>query len=256
MLRAVIVTIFIYGALVAASSESDVTLQKGLAAYQKQQYTEARDAFQKLLDQNSANPSLLNNLALAVYQLDQKPFALALWRKALYLDPRFRPARAGRDLLESKMQMRPLERDGLTLWVQRNLETLSFAELLCLNALLLGLGGTLWIRYLSRRRLALESETALPPFPTLAAVALALFLASSLLGILKGKESLTPRATIIGAKVSGRSLPADDGVSLFDLSGGNEVFVHRQQDHWVQVQNAEGDTGWVKASEIFLTTGQ
>ncbi|NJL24403.1 MAG: hypothetical protein HC902_04025 [Calothrix sp. SM1_5_4] len=51
------------------------------------------------------------------------------------------------------------------------------------------------------------------------------------------------RATVIGAQVSARSLPADDGVGLFDLSGGHEVLVRRVQDGWTQVRNSEGATG-------------
>ena len=85
----------------AAATQGDL-LQKGLAAYQNKQFPEARDAFQKLLDQGDMTPGILSDLALTVYQLDQKPLALALWRKALSMQPNFRPAVKGRDFLEKK----------------------------------------------------------------------------------------------------------------------------------------------------------
>src|SRR5438046_1701602 len=78
-------------ALADTPSKEDF-FEKGLASYQSKQYAEARDAFQKQLDQGKVSPGLLNNLALSVYQLDQKPFALALWRKALSIQPGFKPA--------------------------------------------------------------------------------------------------------------------------------------------------------------------
>jgi hypothetical protein len=250
-------TALIYSAFPASSSQgatSSELLQKGLAAYQSQHYAEAKDVFQKMLDQGEVTPGVLNNLALAAYQLDQKPYALALWRRALFIDPRFRPAHAGRDFLETKMQIRPLEHDGLSWWIRRLLEGISLTELLCLNAIVLSGLGTLWIRYWGRRRIALEDASVLPQFPTLAVMVLFLFLISLTFVVYKGKETFSERATVIGSKVSGRSLPTDEGVSLFELSGGNEVVVRRQQDNWVQVQNSDGASGWVKASEIFLTT--
>ena len=233
---------------------SDDLLQKGLSAYQNKQFAEAKEDFQKLLDQNKSNPSLLHNLALADYQLDQKPLALALWRKALTIQPSFQPARAGRDLLEGKMQMRPLERDSLSLWAHRGLEQVSWFATLVLNALLLGITGWLGLTYLGERAAALDEERTLPAFPTWAIVLLILFLASTALSVLKGNDTFTERATVIGAKVSARSLPADDSVGLFDLNGGSEVLVKRTEPGWEQVQNGEGSSGWVKDSEIFVTS--
>jgi hypothetical protein len=228
--------------------------QKGLAAYQSKQYAEARDDFQKLLDQGTMNASVLHNLALAAYQLDQKPFALALWRKALMLEPGFRPAKVARDNLESKMNMRPLERDSFSLWAHRELESLSLYQLLWLNALFLAVAGFMWLRYFGDRGSAIEEERPLPEFPTIPLIVGIVFLASVSLVVLKAKDVFTPRATVTGLKVSARSLPADDSVSLFDLSGGSEVLVRRQQSGWTQVQNGDGASGWVKDAEIFVTS--
>jgi tetratricopeptide (TPR) repeat protein len=229
-------------------------LQKGLSAYQNKQYAEARDAFQSLLAQGAVQPTVLHNLALAEFQLDQKPMALALWRKALSIQPSFRPAREGRAYLESKMQMHPFETDSLNLWVHRNLESLSFFDLLWLNALVILLAGWQWIEYFGRRGQAFAEGSSLPTFPTMAALLSAVFIGLVTLAALKGKDSFSDRATITAAKVSARSLPADGGVGLFDLSGGNEVLIRRQQDGWSQVQNSDGSTGWVKDSDLYVTS--
>ena len=229
-------------------------LQTGLAAYQNKQYAEARDAFQKLLESEHPTPGLLNNLALAEYQLDQKPMALALWRKALSLQPSFRPAREGRALLESKMQMRPLESDSLSLWVHRNLEMVSVIDLSALSALLLALIGWMWLRYAARRMVAIEDEQPMPDFPTGATIWSVLFAALLVLTALKVKDGFYGRATVTAAKASVRSLPTDEGVGLFDLSGGAEVLVRRHENGWTQVQSGDGSSGWIKDAELLVTS--
>jgi tetratricopeptide (TPR) repeat protein len=228
--------------------------EKGLAAYQNKQYAEARDAFQKQLDLGKTSPALLNNLALSVYELDQKPLALALWRKALSLEPGFKPALHGRDFLERKMNMRPLERDSLSLWLHRTFEAISGYELLWVNALILAIAGWSGLRYLGDRRFALEEEQPMPPFPTIPILSLGLLLLVTTLSVYKWRDSLAGRATITAVKASVKSLPADEGVNLFDISGGSEVYVRQAQNGWVQVQNSEGTSGWIKSADLLITS--
>jgi tetratricopeptide (TPR) repeat protein len=242
--------------------------EKGLDAYQKKQFTEARDAFQRLLDGESGKPrvSVLHNLALSEFQLDQKPRALAMWRKALSEQPDFKPARQGRDYLESQTSMRPFERDSAALWQRRALEQISIYQLLWLEALLLGLTGSIGIRYFSERQTALDGQLPLPPFPTLGAVLSVFFILSTAAIGLKVKDDLTTRATVVVKKANVRSLPADEGVSLFELSGGTELLVRRitnpssgstggnTGDSWLQVQSSDGASGWIKSTEALITS--
>lgn len=236
------------------------TFHKGLSAYQNKQYAEARDSFQKLLDQGTAegtvSVSVLHNLALTALQLDQKAYAIALWRKALAVEPGYAPASRGRDMLEAKTQMRPLERDGLGLWLHRTLEAMSVYEILWLTAVALAITGGLGLRYWGQRRNALEAELPMPAFPVVAiVVGFLFFFCVSLVG-LKLRDQTRTRATVIAAKVSAKALPSDDGVGLFDIAPGVEVLVRRRQDGWAQVQSGDGGSGWVRESEIFLTAGQ
>jgi tetratricopeptide (TPR) repeat protein len=228
--------------------------EKGLAAYQNKQYAEARDDFQKLVEKNTVSAALLHNLALAYFQLDQAPMSLALWRKALTIEPGFRPARAGRDFAEMKLQARGFERDRISESIQRNLEFISFFESLWLIALVTGAAGWLWIRYVADRRHALDEESPLPPFPA-TAVALSVVLAACIgLSLMKLSVSLKTRATVIAKKASARSLPTEEGVALFELNGGSEVLIRRRDKDWSQVQNSEGSSGWVANSELFITS--
>ena len=151
------------------------------------------------------------------------------------------------------MQMRPLERDSLNLWTHRSLEQISFYELLWLNALSLAVAGWLLIRYWGERRAAVEQELPMPNFPMLGGLFAAILLFAMTVTTLKTKDFMTERATVTAAHTSVRSLPAEDGVSLYEISGGSEVLVRQKQSGWTQVQNSEGAAGWIKDSEILQT---
>ncbi len=244
----------------AGSAPAEELFQKGLSAYQNKQYAEARESFQKLLDlgatEGTVSVAVMHNLALSALQLDQKAFALALWRKALAVEPEYAPARRGRDMLEGKMQMRTLERDGMGLWMHRTLESMSIYELLWLTAFTLAVTGGLGLRYLGVRRNALEAELPLPPFPVVAVVVGFLLVFCLSLAGLKVRDSMSARATVIADKVSARALPTDDGVGLFEIAAGSEVLVRRRQEGWTQVQSGDGGSGWVRDAEILITAGR
>lgn len=230
--------------------------QKGLAAYQNKQFDEARENFQKLVNQGESSANLLHNLALTEYQLDHKARALALWRKALSENPGFKPAKEAREFVESQGQMRPFERDSVSLGWSRTLEGVTLQELLLLTAAIFALSGTLWIRYLGQRRIALEDQKAMPGFPVTAIIAEVVFLAVLALVGLKLQARGTTTATVVGEKVNIKSLPSESGVPLADINPGNELRVRRHQDGWAQVVTSDGVNGWVKAGDIFVTSGK
>ena len=240
----------------AAADDDQALFQKGLAQYQAKQYAEAAASFQEILAHGLVNAQVLHDAALANYQKGDKALALALWRKALTLSPAFSPARAGRSFAEGELQQRGFERDGLAQSLQDLLEFISLRESLWLIALVLGAGGWLWIRYLAERRAAFDEERPLPPFPTAATALAALLVLCVALSALKARSAWRTRATVLPSSVSARSLPADDAVGLFDLRGGAEVLVRRQEKDWAQIQNSEGVSGWLKNSEIFVTSGR
>ena len=238
----------------AGSKES--IFQKGIQAYQSKQYEDARASFQSLLDQGFVTAEILHNLALTQYQLNQKPLALALWRKALSLDPSLRAARNGRDFTEGELNQRGYERDQITQFLRSLLEYVSLYEALWMVALMIGAAGFLWIRYLGERKTAFDEELPLPTFPTAAVILSSMLVVWVAFTGLKARQSFKVRATVIGSGVNARSLPAEDGVGLFELRGGSEVLIRRANDGWSQVLNSDGSSGWIKNSDLFITSGR
>ncbi len=244
--------IFCFHVLAEPSSSEDL-FQKGLAAYQNKQFDEARDNFNKVNEEGRASAALFHNLALTYFQLDQKAYAMAFWRKALALDPGFRPAKAGRQFLETRFNMAPMEKDTFSLWIRRTMEAMAVLEITWLIALLMAGGGWMWIRYLAARKIAIEDETPKPEFPVIAAGLTVIFIGALLLVGLKFQYMSAERATVVLPEVSARSLPSDEGVGLYVMAGGTEVLVRQRNGDWLQVQNSDGASGWVKKGEIIVT---
>lgn len=246
---------FLILALIATVARADENLfQQGLAAFQGKKYTEARDAFAKILEEGNVTTEVLHNLALTEYQLNEKPRALALWRKALTLEPGHARARQGRDFVEAELGQRGFERDPLSLNLRRTLESLSIFETFWLLALTSAFAGWLWIRYWGARRSALEEERPMPPFPSAALGLSVIWVLSLALVALKAQSLSRVWATITVPNAQVRSLPSEDGVAVFDLKGGMEVRVRREASGWLQIQNPDGATGWVKESELLITS--
>lgn len=246
-----------FSASLHADQPASVDLfQKGLLAYRNQDFSEARDSFLKLLQEGQQSPNILHNLALSNFQLGDKALAMALWRKALAMDPSFHPAIAGRDYLEASTNMRPWERDQLSLYMRRLLDSVSLHEFLWWLAGVLAFCGFLWIRYFAKRREALEDELPLPSFPFHATIVSFFFLLGATLCWFKVQHLRYDRATVIVARAEARSLPNDDSVALFEIAGGQEVIVRRQERDWLQVQNSDRATGWLKESEVLTALGK
>lgn len=250
----ILLSLFTFAAFAADAPED--LFQKGLEAYQKRDFPAAREAFEAIDRDGHADARVLHNLALTYYQLNQKPHAVALWRKALAVDPGYAAARTGRDLLENRFNMRPFERDALGSRWRHTLEYVSIYEVLWLFAALLSLAGWLVIRYASERRAALDEERPLPTFPLPATLASVLLVVVGLTFVFKLMDTLTERATVVTDSGHVRSLPNDESVALFEIPGGSEVLVRRVQEGWTQVQDSSGSTGWVKAAELLVTSGR
>lgn len=249
----VLCLLFIFAFTGSAWAAGEEAFQQGLAAYQKRQFEEARTAFEKAAV-DSPTARVLHNLALTYFQLNQKPHALGLWRKALAIDPGYGAARAGRDMLETRYNMHGYERDAFAATLARTFERVSWYEVLWAVAVLLALTGWLTIRYFGERRAALDEDRPSPAFPTTATLAGVLLLVAIATAVTKEIYRAEERATVVTDKTSVRSLPSDEGVSLYDIPGGSEVLVRQTRDGWLQVQDAAGQTGWVKGAEMLVTS--
>lgn len=247
--------ILIIASRLVSAAADDSGFQQALTAFQNKNFQEARNLFEQAAAAHPHEASILHNWALSEVELGHKGQAVALWRKALSIEPGFPAAIQGRDYLEARYQMRGYEKDPWLRSVNREIDEFSLDQLLALIAVLLSTGGWLWIRYFKARRTAFEEAKPSPHFPSVATFfSVLLLLGVTLLGF-KVSLMLTPRATAVADNVSAKSLPGEQGASLYELREGSEVLVRRTQQNWLQVTNSDGLTGWVKNTQVMITQG-
>lgn len=246
----------ILGSVVAKAQTAESHFKDGLAAFQKGDVKQARAAFRESLHLDPESPVALYNLALAEQRSGENGLALALWRKALALNPSYRPAENAIQWTKGRLERAEIPHE-VEYWESFRKTVLFNTPLstwvVCSAALLL-LGGWLLLRYFGARRRALLEEQPLPPFPTVASVLLAGFLLFVGLSGAKAWDLSIVRGTVLPKKVEARSAPDTSGTPLFDLYEGLEVIVRYRTGDWTQVTYPGGPTGWVPTSAIFATT--
>jgi len=258
MIFPLVFLVLLYSALnvVAASPQSppQAAFQQGIAAFQRNDFEQARRYFLESV-QNNDNPTIIFNLGLVEQRLGNQGMAIALWRKALANNSSFAPARRSLDWIKPKLA-RPEIAHEVELWQSlraRVLATTSLATYLLACAIALFVSGWLILRYLGLRRLSTLDEKPMPPFPTWTAFVTVAFFFIALLSGAKILDENTEYATIVEKKVFVLSSPTNDATPLFDLYEGLEVIVRERSASWAQVTYPGGSTGWIPSAS-FLST--
>lgn len=239
----------------AAKSSGESHFRTGIEAYQKGDADEARAAFAQALQVSSENPNALYNLALIEQDLGRTGMAIALWRKALALNPGYQPARQALNWATDRLERKEIPHDT-EIWETFRTSALvqfSLESFLLVTVLLLFLSGWLLLGYFGKRRQARldEKPTPKPSFSVL--LFSTLFVLFAGLSLSKTFDQQSLRATVIPKKIEVRSTPDPEGTVLFDLHEGLEVIVRDSMGEWRQVTYPGGPTGWVPKTAVFST---
>lgn len=230
----------------------------GTKSYQEKKFDAAVVNFEKALDLHPESATVLTDLGLSYFQLQKKGLSIAMFRRALFIDPSQTVAEAALKFVLSQLEVKEIPHQIETYERLRStvLNSASLNGFHLLTALLLFACGFIWLRYLGRRRKAFEAELA-PPGTPIIGLMLGIGLALSFsFTILKIYDLTIPRATIIADKVSAQTAPGDGQSGLFDLYAGFEVIVRNVANDWIQVSYPGGLTGWVKKDSLMSTSGK
>lgn len=250
-----IFVILIFASIGALAQSSTELFTQGTQAYLSKDYKKAKELFQKSLDLDPHNATILTNLALTEFQLGQKPMAIGLLRKALNLDPDVSTAEASLRFILSEQPIKEPPRHLSSYETLRTqlLQPVPLPAYLSLSVLAFLCAGWTLISYVKRRKKALEEEKEPPSFPLVPSVLTALCLLFSGLVLLKFYDSTILRGTIIAESVSLQTAPGENQVAIMDLPGGAEVQIRVDQEDWLQVTYPGSATGWIKKSSVLMT---
>ena len=229
----------------------------GSEAYEKGFYEKAEQFFLQALETSPQNAAILTNLGLVKYRKRERGHAVGLWRKALTMDPHFEPARQA--LSYSLKELPALPSSPIhSRWEKfRKLFLIqmpfSFYMSCCLISFLLA--SIPLIRYWSQKRRSKLQHFIPASFPLKSPFLFFISFVSFALASMQTLDQLQTRATIIKERVPAYLAPSLQQPELFFLFAGGEVLVKKNAENWVQVQSAQGMTGWVPRKFLFYTSG-
>lgn len=240
---------------VPQTEDAEELFSQGTEAYLKQNFAAAAEKFKSLASRRPTEASVFLNWGLSEYQSGRKGLGVALWRRALVLDPSELRARAALNFATQQMQLRGPDDSSWREWLrQKVLAWLTLDQMLAVSLCLLATSGWLVLTYVARRRKALRDELALPPFSWITGVlSFCLVIALTLTG-LKTFDQLTARATAVTATPV-RSAPSGESSTLFELREGTDVILRQAKKGWTQIHYPGGMSGWVPDETLFQTSG-
>ena len=231
--------------------------QIGTEAYEKSLYEEAEQSFLRALEVSPQNTAILTNLGLVKYQKKENGHAVALWRKALVIDPHFQPAHQA--LSYSLQHLSPLPSSSIhSGWEKFRLFFLvqvpfSFYMSGCLVAFFMAI--LFLIPYWKQKYASKRYYLNPPIFPWKIPIFLFIALMGFAFASMKTLDQMQTRATVIEERVPVYLAPSLQQPELFFLFAGGEVLVKKNAESWVQVQSSQGMTGWVPRKFLFYTSG-
>ena len=234
-------------------STASSAFESGIAAYQKNDFKTSRQWFRVALSKDPAQIVAWYDLGLAEQHLGNTGFAIAFWRKALALAPRFSSAKYAIDFTRAKIEHADIPHD-VEAWETLRSTVLVYAssfQFALATAAVFFIAGWFALIFIGRRRRALLDEKSLPAPPVGAVGAAILFVALLCLTICKVIDDQDLRATVIAKKVEAKALPDASSTPLFDLYEGLEVVVRQTHKDWIQVTYPGGATGWISRDSLF-----
>lgn len=225
---------------------------------QDNKYDEAYLLFENEFKNGNDNPSLLYNWGLSAYHKKKLGMAVALWRRALFLNPELSPAAKALEFIADALP-RGLNSDSPSLWQSLNnhlLNRISMNKLLMLLWLFFVPTAILLIRYWGSRMRALRNSMPLPHLPTVGIGFSILFTILLVLSVSKAISLLEIHATVVSTAATLRTGPSPKDNAIFDLVEGLDVIVRRAQNSWVLIALPTGLSGWVPGETLFQHSGK
>ncbi|MGZ3742956.1 MAG: hypothetical protein ACXWRA_03770 [Pseudobdellovibrionaceae bacterium] len=231
---------------------------RGTKNYQDKKFPEAILNFEKALDLHPESVTVLTDLGLSYFQVQKKGLSIAMFRRALFIDPSQVVAEAALKFVLSQLEIKDIPHQIGTYERLRStvLNSLSINTLHFLTLLLFFSSIFIWLRHWGQRRKAFEQELATPGIPLIGITLSMGLMLSAFFTVLKVYDLSIPRATVITDKVSVQTAPGEGQNGLFDIYAGFEVIVRNVANDWIQVSYPGGLTGWVKKDSLMGTSSK
>lgn len=228
----------------AEGEEASALFQKANQAYAQGRFDEAAGLYQRLIQESPETGDLHFNLGNAYFRQGKTGPAILSYERALLFRPRERDIRHNLRHAVNRLEYRMEDKRN---WYVRAGEfvlgyfTLTEIGLLFHASYFLFMLSCVVVVFL-RRGL---------PWGSVRKTLLILWLGSLFLGGIKGVQTHVIRGAIVTAREAEvRFGPSDTDQTAFRLGEGLKVFVVDQRDAWSRVLLTNGESGWIKNTQI------
>jgi len=239
----ILLALVVAGNIFAADVASDFSAANEL--YAKGKFSDAADAYEKILQSGAQSPALLFNAGNAEFKAGHLGLAIAAYRRASQLSPRDDEIRANLAFVRNQVQGATFRESRWQGWFG----ALTLNEGALLTAALFWMTLALFIARQLRPALVPKLKTTTRLFATLTIFSV------SVLGLQAANHFWSATAVVVSTGATARSGPFDDAQSAFTVHDGAELSVLDRHDNWVQVAGGAGQTGWLTVKQVEVLPG-
>jgi tetratricopeptide (TPR) repeat protein len=239
----ILLALVVAGNIFAADVASDFSAANEL--YAKGKFSDAADAYEKILQSGAQSPALLFNAGNAEFKAGHLGLAIAAYRRASQLSPRDDEIRANLAFVRNQVKGATFRESRWQGWFG----ALTLNEGALLTAALFWMTLALFIARQFRPVLVPKLKTTTRLFATLTIFSV------SVLGLQAANHFWSATAVVVSTGATARSGPFDDAQSAFTVHDGAELSVLDRHDNWVQVAGGAGQTGWLTVKQVEVLPG-
>jgi tetratricopeptide (TPR) repeat protein len=243
-LTAAAIGVLIFSAnLFAADTVTDFSAANRL--YAEGKFSEAANAYEKILETGAQSPALWFNDANAEFKAGNLGKAVAAYRQAALLSPHDPEIRANLQFVRNQVQGSTVRESRWQGWLGQ----------LTLNEWTLLTAGAFWLTFLLLAARQIRPALGAKLKSATSLFALLTFLFGAALALQVAEHFSKQTAVVVLPEVTARSGPFDEAQSAFTTRDGAELSVLDRHGGWVQVSDGAGKIGWLAVKQIEILPG-
>lgn len=221
---------------------------KANSFYNKGNYTEAIELYEKIESSNEVSSQLYYNLGNSYYKLNKVGPSIYNYEKALKLDPS--NIDASNNLVFAKRlsldRVEDLPKSALQKFNQNYISKIDYNQWAIITVILAFISAILFLLYyfstISYKKRIYFSTSIITLFLLIICLSISFHQFN--------KNQNTIEAIIYNSEVSIKNEPTNDASESFILHEGTKVFVLDGVDDWKKIRLSDGKIGWLKNGDI------
>ncbi len=227
---------------------SNELFAKANSFYNKGNYTEAIELYEKIESSNEVSSELYYNLGNSYYKLNKVGPSIYNYEKALKLDPS--NIDASNNLIFAKRlsldRVEDLPKSALQKFNQNYISKIGYNQWAVITVILAFISSILFLLYyftaVSYKKRIYFSTSIITLFLLIICLSISFHQFN--------KSQNTIEAIVYNSEVSIKNEPTNDANESFILHEGTKVFVLDGVDDWKKIRLSDGKIGWLKKKDI------